>query len=310
MKSVLRRSISVLSIVSAFSFLVVAPPAYALECGDGQIVNGGFEAPVLGTLVSADIIYIESWGGPPHRVWDSYHTPPRWAMVEALPSVDTTVSQALAWSATEGAVELQQNFAGGAGPANSGNQWAEITGLDVSNTLFQVVETVPGTVMTWTLAHRGLSGTDVMQVEIGADVDALEPQDATPETGSGGGNSMEITDGTSWRTWTGTYTVPNGQTSTVFGFHGISSSTGDPTTGNLIDDIGFACDVALTNEANDGSGGNPPDNNSSHNGQKLAFTGIETNEWASLLATGLLLSAAASVMFFLRHRVRRSRANH
>jgi hypothetical protein len=225
-------------------------------------------------------------------------------MVESLPNVDTAVSQSLAWSATEGAVEIQQNFVGGAGPADDGNQWGEITGLDVTNTLYQVVETVPGTVMSWTLAHRGLSGVDVMQVEIGATVETLEAQETTPATGSGVSNPSHISDGTTWRTWTGTYTVPAGQTSTVFGFAGVSSSTGNSTTGNLIDDIGFTCDVELTNDANEMSesnGGTP-----SADG-KLAATGVEANSFSSLLTAGLLLSASASAVFIVRRRMRHSR---
>jgi len=298
------RLTSALSIATAISFIVVAPPAYAVECGAGQIVNGSFESPALGALVAADIIIIESWGGPPHRVWDSFNTPPNWAMVETFPGVDTAVSQALAWSATEGAVELQQSPGVG-----GGNQWAEITGVDVNNTLYQTVDTVPGTVMTWTLAHRGLSGVDVMQVEIGATIETLVPQDATPDTGTGDANPQHITDATTWRTWTGTYTVPEGQTSTVFGFAGVSSSTGDPTTGNFIDDIGFTCDAELTREASDGNGGSQSNNNSSRALPKLASTGIESNAWSTMMTTGLLLSASALALLVGRRRLRLSRKN-
>lgn len=306
MSPFIRRSASALSIATAFSFFFVAPPAYAAECGDGQIVNGSFESPILGSLVADDIIYVPTWGGAPHLVWDVINTPPRWAMVESFPGVDTAVSQALAWSATEGAVEIQQNYSGGPGPADAGNQWAEITGLEVSNTLYQAVETVPGTVMTWTLAHRGLQGVDVMQVEIGATVETLVPQESTPTTGSGVSNPLHISDGTTWRTWTGTYTVPAGQTSTVFGFAGVSNSTADRTVGNLIDDIGFTCDVELTNDANESSesnGGTPSA------GGKLASTGVEVNTLSSLMTAGLLLSASASALFIARRRMRLSRGN-
>lgn len=301
------RVTSALSIATAMSFLVVASPAYAVECGDGQIVNGSFESPVLGTLVADDIIYVESFGTAPHLVWDTTNSPPRWAMVEALPTVDTAISQALAWSATEGAVEIQAEYGGGSILANTGDQFGEITGLDVENILYQVVDTVPGTVMTWTLAHRGLSGVDVMQVEIGATVNTLVPQDAAPATGTGDGNPLHITDAATWRTWTGTYTVPDGQTSTVFGFAGISSSTGSPTTGNLIDDIGFTCDAELTREANEGGGGNQANNDSSRVAPKLASTGIESNAWSTMMTTGLLLGASAFAVFFVRNRFRQRR---
>lgn len=297
MNSLPVRLTSVVSIAAAISLLAVPLPAHAVDCGDDQILNGDFESPVLGDLVEADIIDIASWGG---RVWDAVNTPPVWAMVESLPSVDTSVSQDLVWQATEGAVEIQQAPGGG-----SGNQWAEITGIDVSNTLYQTVETVPGTVMTWTLAHRGLSGVDVMQVEIGATVETLVPQEATPETGTGNGNPVHISDGTTWRTWTGTYAVPDGQTSTVFGFAGVSSSTGDPTTGNLIDDIGFTCDVELTNEANE----EEPEDNSAGGASELANTGFEANAWVTLSTTGLLFIAAAFVLFLGQRLLRRSRRN-
>jgi hypothetical protein len=140
-----------------------------------------------------------------------------------------------------------------------------------------------------------------MQVEIGATLETLVPQEASPATGSGVSNPLHISDGTTWRTWTGTYTVPAGQTSTVFGFAGVSNSTADRTLGNLIDDIGFTCDVELTNESNETDGGTPGTSG------ELAKTGIESNSLATATTTGLLLVASAGALFIARHRLRLSR---
>lgn len=289
------RSASI-ALISSGTLLASAPlPAFAVSCGDGQIVNGGFETPVIDNLVADDIYYLESWMDEPHLVWDIWNTPRFFAMVNSLPTVDTATSRAMAWSATEGAVELQQHVDDASDYPNSGDQWAEIAGEDLNNTLYQSVATVPGTVMTWTLAHKGLLGVDVMQVEIGATVDSLIPQEATPETGTGDDNPVHITDDTTWRTWTGTYTVPPGQTSTVFGFHGISTSTGYDNMGNLIDDIGFTCDADLTAQASGANGGSSG---------ALAETGLESNFVATWLGVGFALVSAAAVLMFVRRRFR------
>ncbi|EPH6067217.1 hypothetical protein ACS0ME_005590, partial [Escherichia coli] len=49
-----------------------------------------------------------------------------------------------------------------------------------------------------------------------------------------------------WYYYTGTYTVPAGQTKTRFGFEAVESSTGSPMAGNLLDDIFLGTEPCVT----------------------------------------------------------------
>ena len=87
--------------------------------------------------------------------------------------------------------------------------------------------------MRWSIAHRGRQGTDTMQVQIGT------PANLIPQVPNGQ-TAASISDGPSaWRTYTGIYQVPAGQTTTRFAFASISSSGGS-TLGNFLDDVVFA----------------------------------------------------------------------
>ena len=270
--------------VAGFSF-----PAEATTCGSGQISNGGFESPVMSTLVESDIQFDPTSTYFPGGWYEWNGGPTGWAVIASLPGATTAAAQSLVWRATEGGVEVQDQVA-----ANSGAQYAEITGLDVTNTLYQTVETVPGTVMTWTLAHRSASGTDVMSVRIGPDLANVTDQVATDSLGA---TSSQISDTETWQTWTGSYTVPEGQTSTVFGFHGVSSGSGNPTIGNYIDDIGFVCDQA----ASDASGG-ASDTGTTDSG--LAMTGWGVSGLIALFVVGVVLFAFGTGTFGAKTRLR------
>ncbi len=129
------------------------------------------------------------------------------------------------WSttATDGLIELWSNGFLGT-PSFDGNQFAELNGTQ-NSALYQNLCLTPGTVMQWSLRHRGRAGTDVMRVRIGADLTSATVQ-------------ATMTDGnTAWGYYTGTYTVPNDQTNTAFIFEAVSTATGSLSVGNLIDDI-------------------------------------------------------------------------
>ncbi|MCF2876338.1 hypothetical protein L1250_16765, partial [Tenacibaculum sp. Cn5-34] len=91
--------------------------------------------------------------------------------------------------------------------------------------LYQEYCTEPGDVINWSVAHRGRSGVDVASVRIGGDL-ATAPVVET------------MTDGTSaWGVYSGTYTVPVGQSTTVIAFDAVSTATGSLSVGNLIDNV-------------------------------------------------------------------------
>lgn len=168
--------------------------------GTVALQNGGFEAPVIPN-----------------------------ASVSMTPQ-----AQVPGWSTTDslGQVELWSSGFNGV-QAAAGRQFAELNANSASR-LFQDVATTPGQTLSWSLKHRGRTGTDVMRVVIG-----------TP-TGTLIQNGPNLSDGTgAWGTHTGTYTVPAGQTVTRFGFEAVSSAGGNASVGNFLDDITFGTGPCL-----------------------------------------------------------------
>lgn len=110
-------------------------------------------------------------------------------------------------------------------PAAEGAQFAELNAYQVS-TLYQDLPTTPGTKLYWRLYHRGRQGDDTMALDIGAPGSTVQQR--------------RFTDGrTAWGYYTGTYTVPAGQTLTRFAFRSISAAGGNPSVGNFLDGIFF-----------------------------------------------------------------------
>ena len=128
--------------------------------------------------------------------------------------------------------------------AHAGTQWAEIN-ASAASYLYQDVTTVGGQLLRWGIWHRGRSvagtnGTDSMSVRMGS----TTTQSAQTPTGA---TSATITDGPgAWTFYTGTYTVPAGQTTTRFGFESVSTSSGNAAVGNFIDDISLTSEPCVT----------------------------------------------------------------
>lgn len=121
--------------------------------------------------------------------------------------------------------------------AAEGVQFAELNATQVS-TLYQDLPTTPGTKLYWRLYHRGRNGQDTMALDIGAPGAAVEQR--------------RFTDGnTAWGYYTGTYTVPAGQTTTRFAFRSIAAAGGNQAIGNFLDGVffGTAPLVVLTKTA-------------------------------------------------------------
>ena len=103
--------------------------------------------------------------------------------------------------------------------AADGDYFIELNANQVAS-LYQEIETTPGTTLTWSISHRGRTGEDVATMSVG---------DVVLET---------MTDGnTEWGTYTGTYVVPEGQTTTTFSLNSVSSASGSKSVGNFIDDF-------------------------------------------------------------------------
>ncbi|PZG37670.1 hypothetical protein C1910_10220 [Listeria ivanovii] len=138
------------------------------------------------------------------------------------------------WQTTDSSnkIEIQKNgfkssSASSAVTAQSGNQWAELNAYE-NSALYQDIPTTPGTKVHWQVYHKGRKGTDVALVEFGAPGNTLVEQ-------------TKMSDGNSeWGLYKGTYTIPEGQTTTRFQFRAVSSSGGDPGLGNYLDNVQFA----------------------------------------------------------------------
>ncbi|USS86576.1 hypothetical protein M3M38_00405 [Fructilactobacillus cliffordii] len=159
-----------------------------------HIVNGSFEEPVL----PANSINITSENNVP------------------------------GWSTTAGDHNIEMMNGNGGKYHNFrpavGNQWAEINANEPGE-LYQVVKSIPGTIMHWSLYHAGRDQTDTMDINIGT----LTNHSAVRRVSSPN------------RTWTrydGYYEVPDGQTETYFGFKSVTSK--EPSYGNYIDGVEFS----------------------------------------------------------------------
>ena len=187
-----------------------AQPARADGCGadSATLVNGDFETPVI------------TAGG--NSSLDASQVPP-WLTTDSSNQIEI-------WSSGFGGV-----------PSAQGAQFVEIN-ANSAGTLYQDVVTTAGEKMTWTLEHRGRSGTDTMKVLIGNAATA----DVNSDTGWDY-FSPDLTDpNTAWGTHTGSYVVPSGQTCTRFGFRAVSSAGGDNSFGNFLDAVSFSVTVPPT----------------------------------------------------------------
>ncbi|MFF1285795.1 hypothetical protein ACFVY4_34655 [Streptomyces sp. NPDC058299] len=173
---------------------MATPPAVPLRV---SLVNGSFEAPAV----------------------TNYEVLPDASQTQAAKRVPGWLT-----TASDHMIELWRSGFNGV-PAAEGAQFAELNANQVS-TLYQDLQTTPGTRLYWRLYHRGREGEDTMALDIGAPGSMAEQR--------------RFTDGkTAWGYYTGTYTVPAGQTLTRFAFRSISAAGGNRFIGNLLDGIFF-----------------------------------------------------------------------
>nr|WP_172686667.1 immunoglobulin-like domain-containing protein [Enterococcus faecium]AJY53594.1 cell surface protein [Enterococcus faecium] len=111
------------------------------------------------------------------------------------------------------------------GPAPDGQQWAELNASDVG-ALYQDVQTKPGSIVRWSVYHRGRDGEDVAKVKFGVPNGKME-------------EIQTMKTGTTWTEYSGVYKIPDGQTVTRFQFEAVSTSSGDNSKGNLLDHVVF-----------------------------------------------------------------------
>lgn len=143
-------------------------------------------------------------------------------------------------TATDKKIEIWESGYSGVN-SYDGNQHVELNANNYG-ALYQNLCLTPGTEMSWSVRHRGRAGTDVMQLRIGADLASATVQETM------------TTDNTAWVLYSGTYTVPVGQTNTVFVFEAVSTANGSISIGNFIDDVKINILVPETCIDSDGDG--------------------------------------------------------
>ena len=142
-------------------------------------------------------------------------------------------------TASDGMIEYWPT-AGNGGDAFSGSQFAELN-ANMTSTLYQTF-CFPGYggTVNWSVRHRGRDGVDVAEVRIGTSLSSYTTV-ATMSDGPG-----------TWGLYSGTYTVPVGVTELYIMFSSVSTSTGDQTAGNFLDDIQITLNQVCVDTDNDG----------------------------------------------------------
>jgi gliding motility-associated-like protein/uncharacterized repeat protein (TIGR01451 family) len=206
---------------------------------------------------------------------------------QASPGVTQTPEGTVAgWSSTEvvgavvdgeqpingGFIEIWRDNTvnGGAGVVRSrtGNYFAELNAFVSAELDQEPVCVLQGETFTWSFAHRGRLGEDVMALRID-DKDVATFSDNNSQSGNHNGTLLATGVGTTtikvggntqatagtiagnadtrgWTLWTGTWVNTSGASKKVsFGFRAVSSAGGQLGAGNFIDDVGLSSLSAL-----------------------------------------------------------------
>ena len=147
------------------------------------------------------------------------------------------------------------------------NSFAELS-IHTQSAIYQDLSTAPGSIYTWSLRHAPYERkADAMSVMIGSP-SKQTVQNATRETVNGNGDKVGFvgtvitTKGATddshdlskqWETYSGTYKIPDGQTTTRFTF--VTASADSAMNGNNLDNIVFDVAYPAIFDDNGGTGG-------------------------------------------------------
>lgn len=176
------------------------------------------------------------------------------------------------------AVELQQD-------STDGNTYAEMVASETGRTIYQNLATIPGTLYKIRLKHASLCKDNVDQMQVVINGTPIEMTRVTANGKAGdkvGEKSTTIATKVTnenrwhhsdqWETYEGYYVIPDGQTTTRFGFKAVNYL--DPTKGNLLDDVTFARAYKLSYDKNasDATGSVPSNQRGKENTTQPAKT--------------------------------------
>ena len=132
---------------------------------------------------------------------------------------------------------------------------------ETGRTIYQNLATIPGTLYKIRLKHASLCKDNVDQMQVVINGTPIEMTRVTANGKAGdkvGEKSTTIATKVTnenrwhhsdqWETYEGYYVIPDGQTTTRFGFKAVNYL--DPTKGNLLDDVTFARAYKLSYDKN------------------------------------------------------------
>lgn len=193
--------------------------------------NGDFE---IGSVITTGVQFI---GEGNVLGWSTTEPVGMWNTSTAIPERGTMIEF---WRGGS-------NIAGNV-PAYSNNYFIELNAHSSGMLVQEPICLLPGETFTWSFAHRGRSGVDRMALAINyVDVALFDnshevsgthqivPGSVLPGTTAVKG----VTNADGWTHYSGTWTNPSSSNSNVvtFGFRAVSTSSGNLSTGNFLDDI-------------------------------------------------------------------------
>lgn len=167
-----------------------------------------------------------------------------------------------------GLIDIWPSGIGGSIVSKAGTKHAELNSVSNGMLEQQPICVLTGESFTWSFAHRGRNGADVMALRIN-DIDVANFTDNNATAGThqanllaGGvgtttikvgtttlstvGNINSTADVNGWTQWTGTWTNTTGSSKQVtFAFRAVSSVGGDISAGNFIDEVSLTSLSAL-----------------------------------------------------------------
>ena len=243
-----RTSVLLVFISAVLALVALSIPTKSAEAATAKIVNGTF------SYAMKEIYdYSESWiyldlnrlkmangndcNKHPHKyVWAAL--PSHFDKTQFGWNSNQTYDPSNTWendveAQVANCVEIQREL--------NGNYYAELTAGQTGTYIYQDISSEPGAIYKWSLKHCSRSKThlDSMSVMIGSP-SSQAAQNATRTTTNGLGNKTgsvgtiiatpsssnydnERLHNVDWETYTGTYVIPGGQTTTRFTFKAISS---------------------------------------------------------------------------------------
>jgi hypothetical protein len=212
---------------------------YQWEYSDDSIVWHSIPAATL-TSYQPDTIYADRWFRRLETDTNGLHLVNTGFELPLIPttmgfmSFNSTFIQGWQTTEADSLIKIWSNVPNGL-TNPTGNQFCELN-ANTASRLYQKINLTNGETLNWSFQHRGMLGVDVAELNIYSANGATKM--AVLQTAS--------TDNSAWKSYTGStvITLPTG--TYQFSFEAISTSSGNMSEGNFLDDIHIASQVSNT----------------------------------------------------------------